>query len=396
MHTTAGLDQIATKGNIMSDKRSIFEDVGNDVKTTAAALGAITRDNDASRFLVRWWLWALVTLVVGMIVVGGLTRLTDSGLSITEWDPVMGAVPPMSLAAWEASFAAYKTTAEFASQNTAMNLAEFKTIFWWEWGHRQLGRFIGLVWLVGFVILFTFGKLPKARRLSLFAIGPFIGLQGFIGWLMVNSGLDGVRVDVASYWLMAHLGAAFALLGYIFWSLQLFGRSEAELLQARRVRERKLFGMSTGLMHFVALQVLLGALVAGIDAGRNYTDWPLMAGGFLPPDLFSLTPWWRNFFEDDGLVQFIHRTSAYLLFVFGIVVGLRAKSSAHKLTRSAFSKVGLLLVVQMVLGIITVLNSSPWYLAILHQFTAVLLWLSVIRGRFLAGYPIATSVRLKS
>ena len=380
----------------MSDKRSIFEDVGNDVKTTAAALGAITRDNDASRFLVRWWLWALVTLVVGMIVVGGLTRLTDSGLSITEWDPVMGAVPPMSLAAWEASFAAYKTTAEFASQNTAMNLAEFKTIFWWEWGHRQLGRFIGLVWLVGFVTLFTFGKLPKARRLSLFAIGPFIGLQGFIGWLMVNSGLDGVRVDVASYWLMAHLGAAFALLGYIFWSLQLFDRSEAELMQARRVRERKLFGMSTGLMHFVALQVLLGALVAGIDAGRNYTDWPLMAGGFLPPDLFSLTPWWRNFFEDDGLVQFIHRTSAYLLFVFGIVVGLRAKSSAHKLTRSAFSKVGLLLVVQMVLGIITVLNSSPWYLAILHQFTAVLLWLSVIRGRFLAGYPIATSLRLKS
>ena len=380
----------------MSDKRSIFEDVGNDVKTTAAALGAITRVNGASRFLVRWWLWALVTLVVGMIVVGGLTRLTDSGLSITEWDPVMGAVPPMSLAAWEASFAAYKTTAEFALQNTAMSLDEFKTIFWWEWGHRQLGRFIGLVWLVGFVILFTFGKLPKARRLSLFAIGPFIGLQGFIGWLMVNSGLDGVRVDVASYWLMAHLGAAFALLGYIFWSLQLFGRSEAELLQARRVRERKLFGMSTGLMHFVALQVLLGALVAGIDAGRNYTDWPLMAGGFLPPDLFSLTPWWRNFFEDDGLVQFIHRTSAYLLFVFGIMVGLRAKSSAHKLTRSAFSKVGLLLIVQMVLGIITVLNSSPWYLAILHQFTAVLLWLSVIRGRFLAGYPIATSVRLKS
>ena len=396
MRTTAGLDQVATKGHIMSDKRSIFEDVGNDVKTTAAALGAITRVNGASRFLVRWWLWALVTLVVGMIVVGGLTRLTDSGLSITEWDPVMGAVPPMSLAAWEASFAAYKTTAEFALQNTAMSLDEFKTIFWWEWGHRQLGRFIGLVWLVGFVILFTFGKLPKARRLSLFVIGPFIGLQGFIGWLMVNSGLDGVRVDVASYWLMAHLGAAFALLGYIFWSLQLFGRSEAELLQARRVRERKLFGMSTGLMHFVALQVLLGALVAGIDAGRNYTDWPLMAGGFLPPDLFSLTPWWRNFFEDDGLVQFIHRTSAYLLFVFGIMVGLRAKSSAHKLTRSAFSKVGLLLIVQMVLGIITVLNSSPWYLAILHQFTAVLLWLSVIRGRFLAGYPIATSVRLKS
>ena len=380
----------------MADKRNIFEDVGNDVKTTGAALGAITRHQDANRFLVRWWLRFLVALIVIMITVGGLTRLTDSGLSITEWDPVMGAVPPMGLAAWQAAFAAYKTTAEFTLQNTAMSLGEFKTIFWWEWGHRQLGRFIGLVWLAGFVILFAFGKLPKTRRLSLFVIGPFIGLQGFIGWLMVNSGLDGVRIDVASYWLMAHLGAAFALLGYIFWSSQLLDRSEAELLQARRVREQKLFGMSTGLMHFVALQVLLGALVAGIDAGRNYTDWPLMAGEFLPPDLFSLTPWWRNFFEDDGLVQFIHRTSAYLLFAFGIVVGLRARSSAHKLTRSAFSKVGLLLVVQMVLGIITVMNSSPWNLAILHQFTAILLWLSVIRGRFLAGYPIVTSVRLKS
>ena len=380
----------------MADKRNIFEDVGNDVKTTAGAVGAIKRDHNSNRFFVRLWLGALVTLIIVMITVGGLTRLTDSGLSITEWDPVMGAIPPLGLAAWQAAFSAYKTTAEFTLQNTAMSLGEFKTIFWWEWGHRQLGRFIGLVWLVGFVTLFAFGKLPKIRRLSLFAIGPFIGLQGFIGWLMVNSGLDGVRIDVASYWLMAHLGAAFALLGYIFWSLQLLDRSEAELLQARRVRERKLFGMSTGLMHFVALQVLLGALVAGIDAGRNYTDWPLMAGEFLPPDLFSLTPWWRNFFEDDGLVQFIHRTSAYLLFVFGIVVGLRARSSAHKLTRSAFSKVGLLLVVQMVLGIITVMNSSPWNLAILHQFTAILLWLSVLRGRFLAGYPIVTSVRLKS
>ena len=380
----------------MADKRNIFEDVGNDVKTIGAVLGAVTRHQDTNRFLVRWWLWVLVALIVVMITVGGLTRLTDSGLSITEWDPVMGAVPPMGLAAWQAAFAAYKTTAEFTLQNTAMSLGEFKTIFWWEWGHRQLGRFIGLVWLAGFVILFAFGKLPKTRRLSLFAIGPFIGLQGFIGWLMVNSGLDGVRIDVASYWLMAHLGAAFALLGYIFWSSQLLDRSEANLLQARRVREQKLFGMSTGLMHFVAVQVLLGALVAGIDAGRNYTDWPLMAGEFLPPDLFSLTPWWRNFFEDDGLVQFIHRTSAYLLCAFGIVVGLRARSSAHKLTRSAFSKVGLLLVVQMVLGIITVMNSSPWNLAILHQFTAILLWLSVIRGRFLAGYPIVTSVRLKS
>ena len=380
----------------MSDKRSIFEEVGNNTKIIAAPVGAISRDEGLERGLVRIWLWGLVVLIVIMITVGGLTRLTDSGLSITEWDPVMGAVPPMSAAAWNAAFAAYRTTAEFTLQNSAMTLAEFKVIFWWEWGHRQLGRFIGLAWLMGFLILFVIGKLPKVRRISLFIIGPFIGLQGFIGWLMVNSGLNGVRIDVASYWLMAHLGAAFALLGYIFWILHLFGRSESELLQARRVRERKLFGMSTGLMYFVALQVLLGALVAGIDAGRNYTDWPLMAGEFLPPDLFSLTPWWRNFFEDDGLVQFIHRMSAYFLFVFGIAVCLRSKASAHKLTRLAFGKIGLLLVVQMVLGVVTVMNSSPWNLAILHQFTAILLWVAVIRGRFLAGYPITTSVRLQS
>lgn len=384
------------KGRHMSDKRSIFEEVGSNTKIIAAPVGAISRDEFSERSWVRIWLWALVVLIVIMITVGGLTRLTDSGLSITEWDPVMGAVPPLSTAAWNAAFAAYRTTAEFTVQNSDMTLAEFKVIFWWEWGHRQLGRFIGLAWLAGFLILFIGGKLPKVRRISLFIIGPFIGLQGFIGWLMVNSGLDGVRIDVASYWLMAHLGAAFALLGYIFWTLQLFGRTESELLQARRVRERKLFGMSTGLMHFVALQVLLGALVAGIDAGRNYTDWPLMAGEFLPPDLFSLTPWWRNFFEDDGLVQFIHRMSAYFLFVFGIVVYLRAKASAHKLTRLAFGKIGLLLVVQMVLGVVTVMNSSPWNLAILHQFTAILLWLAVIHGRFLAGYPITTSVRLQS
>jgi len=384
------------KGRHMSDKRSIFEEVGSNTKIIAAPVGAISRDEFSERSWVRIWLWALVVLIVIMITVGGLTRLTDSGLSITEWDPVMGAVPPLSTAAWNAAFAAYRTTAEFALQNSDMTVAEFKVIFWWEWGHRQLGRFIGLAWLAGFLILFIGGKLPKVRRISLFIIGPFIGLQGFIGWLMVNSGLDGVRIDVASYWLMAHLGAAFALLGYIFWTLQLFGRTESELLQARRVRERKLFGMSTGLMHFVALQVLLGALVAGIDAGRNYTDWPLMAGEFLPPDLFSLTPWWRNFFEDDGLVQFIHRMSAYFLFVFGIVVYLRAKASAHKLTRLAFGKIGLLLVVQMVLGVVTVMNSSPWNLAILHQFTAILLWLAVIHGRFLAGYPITTSVRLQS
>ena len=377
----------------MAKKRNVFEDTGSDIKVHAAEKGAIEQGESSGRGAVAVWLWMLIILIVAMITVGGLTRLTDSGLSITEWDPVMGAIPPLTTSAWTAAFDAYKTTAEFTFQNTAMNISEFKIIFWWEWGHRQLGRFIGLIWFGGFTYLLVSGKLPKNLRLAVLLIGPFIGVQGLIGWLMVNSGLDGVRVDVASYWLMMHLGAAFALLGYIYWIAQISGLREVDLLQSRRIREHKLFGMSTGLMHFVALQVLLGALVAGIDAGRNYTDWPLMAGSFLPPDLFSLTPWWRNFFEDDGLVQFIHRMSAYFLFFYAIIVVRRARLSAHQVTRSAFMTVMILLLFQVVLGIITVLNSSPWSLAIFHQFTAILLWLAVVRGRFLAGYPIVTLVR---
>jgi len=380
----------------MSEKRSIFEEVGSDTKTVAAVVGAISRGDDGDRNLTYIWLCCLIGLIVAMITVGGLTRLTDSGLSITEWDPVMGAIPPLSTLAWNAAFDAYKVTAEYTFQNLSMTLDEFKIIFWWEWAHRQLGRFIGLFWFFGFTTLFLLGKLPKTRRWSLFIVGPFIGLQGLIGWLMVNSGLDGIRVDVASYWLMAHLGAAFALLGYIFWYLQIIERSESDLLQSRRVREFKLFRISTILMYFVALQILLGALVAGIDAGRNYTDWPLMAGGFLPPDIFDLTPWWRNFFENDGLVQFIHRLSAYCLFIYAVFVGLKVRSSAHKRTRSAFSLVWLLIIFQLILGIITVMNSSPWNLAIFHQFSAILLWLAVIRGRFLAGFPIVASVRSSS
>ena len=380
----------------MSEKRSIFEEVGSDTKTVAAVVGAISRNDGGDRNLTCIWLWCLIGLIVAMITVGGLTRLTDSGLSITEWDPVMGAIPPLSTLAWNTAFDSYKVTAEYTSQNLFMTLAEFKIIFWWEWAHRQLGRFIGLFWFFGFTILFLLGKLPKTRRWSLFIVGPFIGIQGFIGWLMVNSGLDGIRVDVASYWLMAHLGAAFALLGYIFWYLQIIERSDADLLQSRRLREHKLLRMSTILMYFVALQILLGALVAGIDAGRNYTDWPLMAGGFVPPDIFDLTPWWRNFFENDGLVQFIHRLSAYCLFIYAVLVGLKVRSSAHKRTRSAFSLVWLLIIFQLILGIITVMNSSPWNLAIFHQFSAILLWLAVIRGRFLAGFPIVASVRSSS
>ena len=201
------------------------------------------------------------------------------------------------------------------------------------------------------------------------------------------SKLTGERLDVASYRLATHLGLAFVILGFIAWFALSLGLSERALLQQRRRREQRLFSISTGLMHFTFLQILIGALVAGIDAGRNYIDWPLMAGGFFPPDPFSLTPWWRNFFEDDGLVQFIHRMSGYLLFVFGVVVWRRSRKSGNSLVRSGFAWVMGMLVLQMVLGVVTVMHSAPWSLAILHQLGGIALWVLVVRARFLAGFP---------
>ena len=200
-------------------------------------------------------------------------------------------------------------------------------------------------------------------------------------------------LDVASYRLATHLGLAFAILGLIAWLVFQLGRAERDLMQARRNREGKLFGMSTGLMHFAFLQILLGALVAGIDAGRTYNDWPLMAGAFTPPYPFELTPIWRNFFENAGLVQFIHRMAGYLLFVFGIVVWLRARRSPNADTRFRFNAVLAMLVVQMVLGIVTVLYMAQLHIALTHQLGAVVLFVLILRARFGAGYPVAQSIR---
>ncbi|PJE34616.1 heme A synthase [Pseudooceanicola lipolyticus] len=380
----------------MSGKRSIFEEVSDQTPTReTAATGGIGRGRGGARRGVRAWLMVLFALVVAMIVVGGLTRLTDSGLSITEWRPVTGALPPLTQADWQAEFDKYKEIDQFRLMNNWMELSDFKQIYWWEWGHRQLGRLIGLVWFVGFAGFLVARKIPPGWTGRLLIPGLLGGLQGAIGWWMVASGVtQGTdTVSVASYRLALHLGLAFAILGVLGWYVLLLGRDERSLMQARRARDCKLFGMGTGLMHFAFLQILLGALVAGIDAGRSFTDWPLMAGGFFPPEPFGLSPAWRNFFENPGLVQFIHRISGYLLLIFGLVVWLKARRSANPHTRFAFNAVTAALLLQMVLGIVTVLYVAPLHLAILHQLVAVLLWALILRARFLAAYPIATSVR---
>ncbi|MBE3637035.1 heme A synthase [Mangrovicoccus algicola] len=376
-------------------KRSIFEEVGAEGPAAKATPtpGLIDRGQDRGRGAVRIWLLILGLLVVAMITVGGLTRLTDSGLSITEWKPVTGALPPMSAEGWDSEFAKYQASPQYEHMNAGMTLGEFKSIYWWEWGHRQLGRVMGLVWAAGFVFFLATKRMPPgiARRAAI--LGVLGGLQGAIGWWMVSSGLVGTMVSVASYRLAVHLGIAFAILGLIAWTMLLLSRPAHALMQARRGKEPKLFSMATGLMHFAMLQILLGALVAGIDAGRTFTDWPLMAGGIFPLDMWGLDPFWTNFFENPGTVQFFHRVSGYLLVIFGLVVWRRSRRSGNGATRAAFSIAAGLLLWQMVLGIMTVLHAAPLPLAIAHQFTAILLWIAIIRARFLAQYPVAQSVR---
>jgi cytochrome c oxidase assembly protein subunit 15 len=328
-----------------------------------------------------------------MIAVGGLTRLTDSGLSITEWRPVTGAIPPMSEADWMAEFEKYRASPQYVHQNRGMSLEEFKFIYWWEWGHRQLGRLIGLVWAVGLAVLAATRRIPAGWTGRLVGLGLLGGLQGAIGWWMVASGLEGEMVSVASYRLAVHLGLAFVILGLIAWFIYRLGRPAAALLQARRSREAPLAALAGVTTGIAFLQILLGALVAGIDAGRGFTDWPLMAGGFLPPDPFWMEPLWRNFFENAGLVQFIHRMGGYLLLAVGLLLWWRSRGSPHPRTRAAGNMMAAMLLLQVVIGIVTVMHSAPLALALLHQLGAVALWAMILRLRFLALYPVAASVR---
>ena len=375
----------------MVSKRSIFEEV-SDFDTERAnpkiKTGIIEKAELISdRIQIRAWLICLSVLLVFMILVGGLTRLTDSGLSITEWKPILGAFPPVTEQAWDLEFEKYKLIPEYILQNSGMLLSEFKIIYWWEWGHRQLGRIIGLVWFLGFSWFLVSKKIPVGWTGRLLTLGALGGFQGAVGWWMVSSGLSNNMLDVASYRLATHLGIAFIILGFILWYTLILGLSEADLLVRLRTRDQSIYSKSTGLMHLIFLQILLGALVAGIDAGRNYVDWPLMAGGFLPPDLFALEPVWRNFFEDDGLVQFIHRMSGYILFLFGIYVWFRSRKSGNSQIRNAISLVMLIIFLQMTIGVITVMYSAPWHIAIFHQFGAIVLWYAIIRARFLAAFP---------
>ncbi|MCQ0969731.1 COX15/CtaA family protein [Paracoccus sp. TK19116] len=376
-------------------KRPVFEDVSDPAATTrpVTSTGIIDAAPKGARRAIKVWLIVLFVMVASMIALGGATRLTGSGLSITEWAPVTGALPPMDQAAWEAEFEAYQQIPQFSEVNPDMDLAGFKRIYWWEWAHRLLGRAVGLVWAVGFVVFAATKRIPAGWTPRLLTLGGLGALQGAIGWWMVHSGLQEGMVRVASYRLATHLGLAFFILGLIAWYVLLLGRSEADLMRARRAGEAKLFSMSTGLMHLAFVQILIGALVAGIDAGRQYTGWPTMGGEWIPEAIWDPTLGWRNLFENPALVQFVHRMVAYLLAIFAVVVWLRARRSPHPVTRGAFTAMIAMVVVQVALGIFTIIHGAPLGLALIHQLGAVALFVLIIRARHHARYPHETSIR---
>jgi cytochrome c oxidase assembly protein subunit 15 len=320
------------------------------------------------------WLLACCALVFAMVVVGGVTRLTHSGLSITEWQPIVGTLPPLSTADWNEAFAKYRATPEYAQVNKGMSLDAFKSIFWWEYFHRLLGRAIGLAFLVPLVWFVARGRITQGYAPRLFAIFVLGGLQGALGWYMVQSGLvDDPRVSQLR--LTAHLGLAFLILGAMFWTA-------LSLLRPRAPRGPGRTWIAGGLVALVLLMVLSGGLVAGIRAGFAYNTFPLMNGRIVPQEILLLEPWYRNFYNNMATVQFVHRAIALLLAVSITWSWWHTHRTADpgSGTRRAATMLLAMLIVQVSLGVATLLLVVPLPLAAAHQAGAVLLFAAALHA----------------
>ncbi|MET4390123.1 cytochrome c oxidase assembly protein subunit 15 [Bradyrhizobium sp. F1.4.3] len=334
---------------------------------------------------VRWWLISVAALIALMVLVGGATRLTESGLSIVEWKPVTGSAPPLSEAQWTDAFEAYKKIPQYRELNAGMSLSEFKEIFWWEWSHRLLGRFIGVAYLLPFLFFLWRGGLSgelKRRLWFLFALG---GLQGAVGWWMVASGLS-ERVEVSQYRLATHLVLALLIFAGIVWTV----RRLAERLQI--AAPARLRFMSALLVAVTFVQIYFGALVAGLRAGRAYNTWPQIDGAFIPSveRLLFETPWWRNLFDNVLTVQFEHRMTAYALFALAALHAFDAVRSRAGAAASGALWLLAAVSLQAVLGILTLLNQVPIGLALAHQAVAiVVLTLAVMQTERLASRQAA-------
>ena len=314
------------------------------------------------------WLISMFIIISIMIVVGGLTRLTDSGLSITEWQLFSGLLPPLNQKDWILYFNLYKEIPEFKLQNFNMSLQEFKVIFWWEWAHRLLGRLIGLCYLFP-LIYFSF-KLKISKILDLYFIFFLICLQGFIGWYMVSSGLVG-RIDVSHFRLSVHLLIAFLILSLIFWNYLKY-QNYNQVLDGINPIIPFIF------LVLILIQIVIGAFVSGMDAGKIYNSWPLMGNTYFPDDnnlenLFKLSA-----LSDPSLVQFIHRNMAYVIGLFYVFIFFKIyKNKTNKLYKSV-NILGFFIILQIILGIFTILLGAHIYIAAVHQVSSIFLITSSI------------------
>lgn len=380
-------------------KGFVFEEIGPEEKASSdngqvIKPGILSRSkNNKLNKMIFFYLISLLTLVFLMILLGGLTRLTDSGLSITEWKPLTGVIPPLNVTSWLNEFLKYSETSEFKLQNINMSLEEFKVIYYWEWAHRQLGRLIGLVWFLGFFLFLVWHKISASWRTRFLILGVLIGVQGFLGWWMVSSGLENMMVDVASYRLAVHLTTAFTIFGLIFWYTLKSSRTEADLIQSQRYSNKKLKILISGLLYLLYIQIFLGGLVAGIDAGTSYTDWPLMGGEVFPSLAFEFQPIWINFLESEALVQFNHRVVGYIIAILTFYIWLKSRYLGNKKLRVFYTMTLIAIFLQILLGVITVRYAAPWHLAIVHQFGAIVLVSIVLKSRFETMFPSFQSVR---
>lgn len=316
------------------------------------------------------WLLICAAVVYIMVVVGGITRLTQSGLSMVEWAPIMGTLPPMGEAAWLEVFAKYQKSPEYIKVNMGMSLEEFKGIFWWEYGHRVLGRFIGLIYLLPLLYFLFKGMVPATWRLRLFALFVLGGLQGLMGWYMVQSGLVDIP-HVSQYRLTAHLGLALIIFACMLWFAMDFLRGETAHDNASS-GYRSLTATVVGL---VFLMMLSGGFVAGTKAGFIYNTFPTMNGQWVPDTWMAMSPWWRNLFENPVTIQFLHRCLAVVVTIGVVMQFLRSRS---QLFATGMNWVVAILVLQITLGISALLLVVPVALGAAHQAGAVALLASTL------------------
>ncbi|MER9975270.1 COX15/CtaA family protein [Mesorhizobium sp. M0085] len=350
------------------------------------------RDRDLrNRALVRGWLYVVLLVLFALVLVGGATRLTNSGLSITEWQPIHGVIPPLNDAEWQEEFLRYQQTPQYAELNNGMSIEAFKSIFWWEWVHRILARSVGVVFALPLLFFWATRRIERGLGTKLSGILLLGALQGAIGWWMVASGLV-ERVSVSQYRLATHL----TLAALIFTATMAVARGLAP--HSEPAADRSTQRLAGFLVLLALVQIYLGGLVAGLDAGLSYNTWPLMDGKLVPGDLLLLEPAWRNFFENPKTVQFVHRVGAYTIFAVALwhMIATRRRLPGTTHARRA-TLLFLIVAVQASIGIGTLLMQVPLHMALTHQaFALVLLGFAAAHWRGTKGaYPLPHEIALR-